>query len=562
MKIKLRGDDTLINLTNSDFLAAGGEGKIYAKKGIVYKICEPGKMIPEGKIKELSTINDPNVIVPQDVVLDIKNNVVGYTMRYIKDTYVLGQLFAKAFRVRNNITPDMMLALVRNMQKRIEQIHKKSILLVDLNELNFLVDQKFKDIFFIDVNSYQTKNYKASAIMDSIRDRHCKNNQFTEGTDWFSFAIISFQLFIGMHPYKGRHGTLKTLDERMLGNMPILDPAVTYPKGACHPFDVIPANYMQWYRDVLEKGKRIPPPQDVKDFIVNVIVKNIVGSNNFDIVELYNFKEVVLGFYTFANKEVIVTNESIFFNRKKMNQVKHNPFSKICFTSKLSPVCVSIKDGNLQLTNLETGQPITCQLAAQSTMVYNGVLYAITQDNVLEVKFNEFGGNTIVSFSPVCSILEQTTKVYDGVIIQTLFDSQYISIFPKSGSCHQFALHDLKGKIIDAKYENQILMIISVDKQGDYHRHVYWFDSNWNRQEFDVPNIVNTGLNFTVLDNGVCILINEEEKVEIFHRNNPLNRKVVDDPAIEGDMKLISQGSQTMFTRGNKIYNFSMKKGN
>lgn len=562
MKIKLRSNDTPINLTNSDFLAAGGEGKIYAKKDVVYKICEPGKMIPEGKIKELSTINDPNVIVPQDIVLDMKNNVVGYTMKYLKDTYVLGQLFAKAFRVRNNITPDAIFHLIRNMQKRIEQIHKKNILLVDLNELNFLVDQKFKEIFFIDVNSYQTKSYKATAIMDSIRDRHCKNNKFSEGTDWFSFAILSFQLFIGMHPFKGRHNTLKTLDERMLGNMPIINPTVTYPKGACQPFDVIPANYMQWYKAVFEEGKRIPPPQDVKDFIVNVIVKNIVGSNNFDIKELFDFKEVILNYYTFANKEVVVTNESIFFNRKKMNQVKHNPFAKICFTSTLTPVCVNVKDNNLQLTNLETGQPINCQLFVHGTMVYHGVLYAVTSDKILEVKFSEFGGNTIVSFMPVCSVLQQATKIYDGVIIQTLFDSQYISVFPKSGSCHQFALHDIKGKIIDAKYEDQILMIISVDKTGTYHRHVYWFDNNWNKQELIVSNIVNTGLNFTVLDNGVCILINEEEKVEIFHKNNPLNRKVIDDPVVESDMKLISQGSQTMFTRGDKLYSFSMKKGN
>ena len=58
--------------------------------------------------------------------------------------------------------------------------------------------------------------------MDSVRDRHAAG--WNEGTDWFSFALVSFQMFVGIHPYKGKHPALKTLDERMAQNVSVLHP--------------------------------------------------------------------------------------------------------------------------------------------------------------------------------------------------------------------------------------------------------------------------------------------------------------------------------------------------
>src|SRR5947199_212129 len=83
--------------------------------------------------------------------------------------------------------------------------------------------------------------------------------RFSPETDWFSFAIISFQMFIGIHPYRGLHPSLPDLDARMSANVSVLNPRVSIPK-LCYPFSVIPQAYRDWYRAIFEDGKRVPPP--------------------------------------------------------------------------------------------------------------------------------------------------------------------------------------------------------------------------------------------------------------------------------------------------------------
>ena len=56
MKVVVSGK--IINLTDNDYLAQGGQGSIYIKNGIVYKIYHDIKnLIPESKITELQDLN-------------------------------------------------------------------------------------------------------------------------------------------------------------------------------------------------------------------------------------------------------------------------------------------------------------------------------------------------------------------------------------------------------------------------------------------------------------------------------------------------------------------------
>src|SRR5271166_5171029 len=136
-----------VALNNSNFIFQGGEGSIYAKGDSAYKIyTDLNKMIPTAKIGELQAIDDDKVIRPQHILLDKKASPIGYSMRYLKDTSSLCQLFTKAFRDRNKIGNDTILHLVRGMQDTIDHIHSKQILIVDLNEMNFLVNKGFSEV--------------------------------------------------------------------------------------------------------------------------------------------------------------------------------------------------------------------------------------------------------------------------------------------------------------------------------------------------------------------------------------------------------------------------------
>src|SRR5262249_20853743 len=158
---------------------------------------------------------------PQAILLDAKNRPIGYTMGRIRDAHVLCQLFNRAFRERKGITPEAMVMLVQKLREGVQHVHENGILIVDLNEMNFLLDSALREVLFIDVDSYQTPGFPAAALMDSVRDRHAL--RFSEATDWFSFGIVSFQMFTGIHPYRGKHPTVADLEARMRGNISVLN---------------------------------------------------------------------------------------------------------------------------------------------------------------------------------------------------------------------------------------------------------------------------------------------------------------------------------------------------
>jgi hypothetical protein len=143
-----------ITLSNKDLKGSGGEGSVYVKGSSAYKIYhDRNKMLPLGKIQELSVIQDPRVIKPLEVITDA-NGPVGYSMMATpQDACVLCQYFPRAFRTRFGLDNGFSNALVEAIRSGVENIHKSGVLLVDLNEMNFLFETQKPNVFFIDVDS-------------------------------------------------------------------------------------------------------------------------------------------------------------------------------------------------------------------------------------------------------------------------------------------------------------------------------------------------------------------------------------------------------------------------
>src|SRR5438552_997706 len=105
MKVYIKGQGE-ITLGQREFFRQGGEGQIYIKGNTAYKIyIDPAKMLPLGKITELSVITDPNVIRPVHIIEDGAGKPLGFTMPYKKNAVALCQTFTSAWRTRSKITP-------------------------------------------------------------------------------------------------------------------------------------------------------------------------------------------------------------------------------------------------------------------------------------------------------------------------------------------------------------------------------------------------------------------------------------------------------------------------
>ena len=104
-------------------------------------------------------------------------------------------------------------------------------------------------------------------------------------------------------------------------------------------------------------------------------------------------------------------------------------------------------------------------------------------------------------------------------------------------------------------------MVIGI-KNGQYDHFIMRFSKEYDSYDLrKIENVNFTGINFTVLDNGICISLTEEEKIEIFScQKDSQSIKSIDDPILEADMKLCHNGSQLMFAKGDKLYQISMKK--
>lgn len=551
-KIEVAGQT--ISLSKNDFLAQGGEGSIYVRGSVAYKIyLDPTKMIPVGKIRELSALSLPTIIKPEQIIYE-GNKEVGYTMQFVEKTYPLCQIFTKAFRERTGLTSDLSLGLVRDLQQTIAHIHQKKTLVVDLNEMNFLASNNFKHIYAIDVDSYQTSSYPATAIMESIRDRHSKT--FSENTDWFSFAVVSFQMFVGIHPYKGGHPTLKGFEERMQKNVSVFNPEVSVPK-AVLPFDVIPEVYRNWYKAVFEKGLRTAPPADLIATIHAITqVQTTVTSKMFTIIPIAEYEQLLRGFFINGSSNVAIGQDELYLNcNSSKKTVKFDLTRKFVggFFGSSPLLMVQGEEGNLVVHNLYTGKNYETILQTDRLMSYCGRIYANVNEHVYEMVFYGSEMDMIVTQQVVAKVLPHASKLFPGVVIQDLLGTCYASVFPNSGECYQIRIDELKGyKLIDAKYDRGVLMIVG-NKKGVYDRFIFSIKEDQIVEKRKVEDISYNGLNFITLVSGVCVGINEEDKIEMFFSNALTKVKIIEDSKINSGYSLCTDGERVLFVEGNKI---------
>lgn len=544
-----------ITLTQRDFKAKGGEGAVYVRRGVAYKVyTDPAKMIPSAKVQELAALTEPALIKPEELLMESNGLLVGFTMQEVPDAVPLCLTFNKAFRDRHHLTPDRVLPLVEKLRDMVQHVHSQGILIVDLNEMNFLLSQDLTRVYGIDVDSYQTQNYPATALMETVRDRH--NTTFSPGTDWFSFAVVSFQMFIGIHPYRGKHTTLGTIDARMMANVSALNPSVSLPS-VCLPLTVIPQAYRDWYEAVLERGMRVPPPDGpVATFVLNTqTVAQILKSGAIDINRLAVFEGTILD----AVGDAVLTDRAVYVQgRKWMDLPSHVLHHLVVGTS--GTVLVAWREGEkLRLMDVRRQQEVPVQIQADSLESIDGRLYARQGDNLMELALVETPAKVFASGQIIGSVLPQATQLFPGVAFQDLLGAKYASLLPEKGKSHQVRLPELdSGRIVDAGFQGSVLIVVA-EKRGQFDRFIFRFGRELKDYDLRTETDIETHtVNFVTLPTGICLHLTEGpdgEQLDVFSAS-PGNgqRKIIPDTALTGDCRLFRNGTQARIAKGDTLY--------
>ena len=555
-----------LQLSKIDFKAQGGEGSIYVKGSTAYKIySDPRRTLAYAKLQELALLTESNIVRPLHLLFDKHNQPVGYAMRNVGKTHALSQLFPKAFRQRNNLTPEMSFGLVRKLQAGVSHIHSKHILLVDLNELNFLVADDFSELYFIDVDSYQTPSFPATVLMESVRDRHAKI--FTEGSDWFSFAVVSFQMFVGIHPFKGSYPQLQQvtdkqhrLDARMRANISVLHKGVTVP-GSTLPFAVIPSNYLDWYRAIFEDGKRLPPPNEVRNIIKlsAAIAVPSITSDALLVSEYREFDSQII----WHDAIVTITEHSVYFDGRRFDKPAFDV--KLAISPRQRHLIASYIEGpRLRFRDLSNNSEIGDEVEAEGLISSNGQFFLKQHESILAVDLIELQNNLLLGLHLIANVMMSATQIFEGVIIQNLLGAKYASVPGRAGACYQIRLTELDNyQILNARIERNVLIIVGT-AGGRYDKFIYRFADDFARYVVRTfVDVTTTDINFTVLDNDIVLDMSDEGKLEIFSRHKgSANVRVLEDPFLQGDVRLFHVGKQAFAASGHKLFKISLKLSN
>jgi serine/threonine protein kinase len=547
-----------IKLTDKDYLSEGGEGKIYIKSGEVFKIYhEINKVIPEKKVKELLVLDKKNIISPKHMIYDSKSIPVGYTMDYINDTVALPRIFTTSFRDRTGITPESSIKLVEQMMETIQFIHDKKILIVDMNEFNFLVDSKtFKTPYFIDVDSYQTQSFPATAIMLSIKDWQSKD--FNEYTDWYSFAIISCQIFVGIHPFKGTHPSYNRsdLEGRMKANVSIFNKDVSVPS-ATREFDLIPDEIKKWYIDLFEKGKRTLPPSISGKIIAKAQQVIISGLDKFMIDVVYEAVEKIIGCNFAYNNRIIFTNNKVIINKSEYLGISNS--NGIVFYNNI-PISIDIDNGSLVIEDfIHKSSLLNTKINANKKFIIDNRAYYINNDKLTEINFETINNRIFPTFKKSWNILPNSISIYRNIIVSDVLGKAYLYIPFKEGSCQIIPVKELDGyRIIDAKYDEGIAIFLAF-RNDIYNRIIIKFNSEMTSYSSVIDKDVTMyGVNFATLPSGVAVILTGEDTIEIISRYKD-EKKIITNCGIDSRAILCNEGNNLHFFLDKKLYKIKMK---
>ncbi len=512
MKVIIPGQGA-VSLHQRDFVAKGGEGSIYVRGDVAYKIYDdPARALSPSKLAELDAIVDNNVIKPRALLLDAGGRAIGYSMRYVAGAWPLVRLCARSFKEQHGVGFDAIAAVVRELAARIRSVHAAGALIVDVSEMNFLVAARFDAVFAIDVDSYQTPHHPATAVTPAIRDPRTLAGGFDEGSDWFAFAVLTAQLYVGVHPYKGKHPDAASLDERMRRQLSFFDARVRLPRVA-YPLDVIPARLRGWLKAVLDGGERSPPP-DALGQSHAVVSPARVAHAALDVAPLFRLPSTIRALWIDGGALWSATDDGLYRNARRVAAAP--PPGSLLALSPAGRPLLAWRDGRrLALALPEDGIALEPPAEADAIMQTRGRIYLASGDKILELLLRDVGASVICSTRLAAATLPHATRLFEGVAVQSLLGACYVSLFPESGVHQQIHVRELdQREVVDARADGNVAVLL-VRHGHDYTRALLRVAPDGHYHLHSEPAARPELLPFVRLGSGVCIRLCDDDAIEL-----------------------------------------------
>lgn len=559
-----------LTLRQNDYLATGGEGTVYKVSGMAIKLyTDPDKMVRDGiseKIKKLSAFVHPYISIPQGLVLSA-NKPIGFYMPYAEGE-PLSRVFTNDFRTREGFGDRDAIKLVDRMRDVVRFAHDHGAILVDPNEFNWLAYLKGNDKpepRIIDVDSWVLgKMSPTVAIMPSIRDWH--TNGFNQSSDWFSWGVVTFQVYVGIHPYKGTlDGFARdNLEARMKAKASVFSNGVRLNR-AVRDLNCIPSSLRDWYEETFQTGKRTIPPSSFDTRVAKAAITRVVkvitssGLLVFDKIYSKTGDEVI---HVWPCGVVLLKSGELVELRSKRIIGKLNSTNGEIVKVDGGWLIADWVNGQVIYTyvNESSLQSELLALAIKSYHILKSEnrLFIVTDGGLTEIFF-KFMGKAIIAVGQTWGAMVNSTKWFDGVGIQDAMGAMYAIVPFSDKSCTQVRVRELDGlKTVSAKAGNRYIVVIAADKNGEYYKVELIMNRDYVGYQVLKTAVDSPDLNIALLPKGVGATIVDDGELVIFVPTSGLVNKV-SDKYITTDIALANWDDRVLYIRKGEVWSVRLK---
>lgn len=455
-------DGKPLDLRPEDFVAAGGQGRVFARGPLALKLFDDPADVPEPqKLADLRALAGPHVTAPERPVTDAQGRTIGYTMPFFGGAHSWAQLCTPAFRRRVGLDDTAALGLVRSLGAALTEIHRHGTTVVDLSENNVLV--RGTEVCLIDLDSWQTPRHRATAITPSIVSPHVPAGQFGADTDWFSFAVLVTTLLLGIHPFKGKHPTVKGLPARMKAGLSVFDPQVRRP-AVCKDPASLPTALRGWLRNVLERGASGPPPLGP---LPSPTPQPVLPRHGHAYPETIRWVLVDPGRVVVATRTAAYADASCWHDDGRVLRALGRTHEGRAF------IVQDAAHQGLELRVEGTEARVPLSLVPDDVMGRDGAVFVRTRGRILSLDVRILGARAVLLTREVARMLPHATQLFPGVALQNILGTWRASLLGHPRGTPQVTLGSWgSAEVLDARRDGDRLVAL-VQRGGVISRHRY-----------------------------------------------------------------------------------------
>lgn len=452
-----------VDLRPEQFVAAGGQGRVFAVGDVAFKLfSDPAAAPPSQKLQALRALAGPHVAAPEHAVHNERGESIGYTMPFFRGAHSWAQLCTPAYRRRVGLDDQAAMGLVRSLGAALTEIHRHGATVVDLSENNVLV--RGTSVCLIDLDSWQVPGHAATAVTPTILSPHAPKGHFDADTDWFSFAVLACTLLLGIHPFKGKHPSVRGLPARMRAGLSVFDASVRTPSVCKRPAS-LPPTLRAWFESVLHRGGSAPPPLGPLPSPVAVAKGPAKDAHRYP---------ATIRWVVVQPQRVLVATKTAAYDD---GQCWHDDGRVLralgCARAGQPFVLQDSASGGTELRMQGSDARVCVDAACDEILCHDGRIFARMRGRLVELEAQRIGNRPILLTREVARVLPLATRLFPGVAVQNALGSWRASLLGHPRGAPQVPLPALGScEVLDARRAGARLVLLA-QRRGVISRHSF-----------------------------------------------------------------------------------------